>query len=81
MRAGELCALKLEHIDGERLQIKIRKGKGAKDRYIHVPVELIEYLRLYYQKYRPQVFLFNGREKRPRSRANAMYKNSKISDF
>ena len=63
MRAGELCALKLEHIDGERLQIKIRKGKGAKDRYIHVPVELIEYLRLYYQKYRPQVFLFNGREK------------------
>lgn len=62
MRAGELCALKLNSIDGDRNQIKITKGKGAKDRYIDVPQELIVYLRKYYQKYQPKVYLFNGRK-------------------
>ncbi len=63
MRSGELCALRLSHIDAERHQIKISKGKGAKDRYIDVPIELIVYLRRYYQKYKPETFLFNGRGK------------------
>lgn len=63
MRAGELCNLKLAHIDGDRHQIKIVRGKGAKDRYIDVPKELIFYLRDYYKKYRPSVYLFNGRKK------------------
>lgn len=61
MRAGELCNLKLAHIDGDRHQIKIVKGKGAKDRYIDVPDVLISYLRAYFIKYRPQIYLFNGR--------------------
>lgn len=63
IRAGELCLLKLAHIDGHRHQIKIVKGKGAKDRYIDVPSVLISYLREYYKKYRPEVYLFNGRKK------------------
>ena len=63
MRAGELCSLKLAHIDGDRHQIKVVKGKGAKDRYIDVPEVLITYLRKYYTKYKPEVFLFNGRQK------------------
>ena len=63
MRAGELCNLQLSHIDGHRCQIKVCKGKGSKDRYIDVPAELIEYLRIYYRKYKPEVYLFNGRRK------------------
>ena len=63
MRAGELCNLQLAHIDGERCQIKIVKGKGGKDRMIDVPMELIEYLRLYYQQYKPVQYLFNGRRR------------------
>lgn len=63
MRASELCNLKLSHIDGERCQIKIIKGKGAKDRFIDVPQELIDYLRIYYKTYKPQVYLYNGRVK------------------
>ena len=61
MRAGELCRLKLAYIDGDRNQIKVIKGKGAKDRYIDVPKELIIYLRKYYLTCRPKVYLFNGR--------------------
>jgi integrase/recombinase XerD len=63
MRAGELSRLKLGDIDGDRLQMRIRKGKGAKDRYIIIPAELIQYLRVYYKVYRPQQYLFNGKRK------------------
>jgi site-specific recombinase XerD len=63
MRAGEVSRLKLIDIDSERLQLRVRKGKGAKDRYIQIPKELIEYLRVYYKKYKPQEYLFNGRKK------------------
>jgi len=63
VRAGELCNLKLSDIDADRLQIRIRKGKGAKDRYVQVPQALIIYLRQYYKKYHPVDYLFNGRKK------------------
>jgi len=63
VRAGELCNIKLSDIDGDRLQIRIRKGKGGKDRYVQVPVELILFLRQYYLKCRPEIYLFNGRKK------------------
>ena len=63
LRAGELCRLKLEDIDSDRLQIRVRRGKGAKDRYVQIPKELIYYLRDYYKKCRPSEYLFNGRKK------------------
>lgn len=63
MRSSELCNLKLQHIDGDRKQIKIVKGKGSKDRYIDVPEGLITLLRMYYRRYRPITYLFNGRKK------------------
>lgn len=63
MRASELCNLRLCDIDSDRGQIKVCKGKGAKDRYIQIPPVLITYLRYYYQSVRPEVYLFNGRKK------------------
>ena len=63
LRSGELCSLELNDIDGARQQLRIRRGKGAKDRYVHVPKELIQYLRAYYKKCRPEKYLFNGRRK------------------
>ena len=63
MRAGELSRLQLADIDSDRLQIRIRRGKGAKDRYIQVPAELVAYMRDYYRAYRPEKYLFNGRVK------------------
>ena len=63
LRAGELQKLKLTDIDSDRLQIKINKGKGAKDRYVQIPAILINVLRYYYKICRPTIYLFNGKKK------------------
>lgn len=63
MRISEALAVKVKDIDSERLQIKIEKGKGHKDRYVDVPIELIEILRAYYKIYRPTDKLFYGENK------------------
>lgn len=72
MRAGELRNLKITDIDSDRLQIRIRKGKGAKDRYIQIPSVLIEVLRKYFKKYRPEGYLFNGRKRGSQISLSAM---------
>ncbi len=60
LRLGEARHLKTEHINGERRQICVVKGKGAKDRYVDLPEGLLVLLRTYYRQYRPNVYLFNG---------------------
>lgn len=60
MRISEALAVKIKDIDSDRLQIKVDKGKGHKDRYVDVPMKLIEILRQYYKIYRPTDRLFYG---------------------
>ena len=61
LRLSEALHLRLSDIDGERLQIRIVKGKGAKDRYVAMPVELLHLLRQYFRAYHPKEYLFNGK--------------------
>lgn len=61
LRLGEALGLRLEDIDGERQQLHVIKGKGAKDRYVALPTCLLEVLRDYYRRYRPRHYLFNGK--------------------
>ncbi|MFZ1703109.1 MAG: tyrosine-type recombinase/integrase [Saprospiraceae bacterium] len=61
MRLNELRMLKISDIDSDRLQIRISKGKGAKDRYIQIPDILITVLRAYFIALKPKDYLFNGR--------------------
>jgi len=61
LRLSEALNLRLVDIDGERLQIRIVKGKGAKDRYVEMPPCLLQLLREYYRAYRPKHLLFNGK--------------------
>jgi site-specific recombinase XerD len=35
-------------------------GKGKKDRYVNLPVSILDDLRSYYKKYRPAKYLFEG---------------------
>jgi site-specific recombinase XerD len=58
LRASEVAALKPEHIDSQRMLIKVVDGKGRKDRYTMLSIRLLEELRGYYKKYRPQTYLF-----------------------
>jgi len=58
LRACEVRQLKPEHIDSERMLVKVENGKGRKDRYTMLSVKLLEELRDYYRKYRPRIYLF-----------------------
>jgi len=58
LRVGELRRLKPEHIDSQRMLIKVVDGKGRKDRYTMLSRILLEELRRYYQACRPRSYLF-----------------------
>jgi len=62
IRLAEILNLKISDIDGDRKQLLIVRGKGAKDRYVDIPDCLLLLLRHYYKVYRPLVYLFNGEE-------------------
>ena len=49
MRRAELCHLRTEDIDKERMVIHIRQGKGGKDREVPLSPKLLDQLRTYYR--------------------------------
>jgi integrase/recombinase XerD len=49
MRRSELCRLRTEDIDKERMVIHIRQGKGGKDRVVPLSPKLLDQLRTYYR--------------------------------
>lgn len=48
MRRAELCQLRAEDIDKERMVVRIRHGKGGKQREVPLSPKLLEQLRIYY---------------------------------
>jgi len=63
LRLSELKQLRIEDIDSKNMRIRIRRGKGNKERFTLLSAPLLEELRCYYKDYRPQTFLFNGQTK------------------
>jgi site-specific recombinase XerD len=68
LRAGEVARLKPDHIDSQRMLIKVEDGKGRKDRYTLLSVKLLAELRQYYRKHRPEVYLFPSTYKERKNR-------------
>ncbi len=60
LRCGELIALKPENIDSKRNLIHINLAKGKKDRIVPLSSKILAMLREYYQKYKPETWLFEG---------------------
>lgn len=62
LRVSELCALRVEHIDSaaDRMCVRVVQGKGAKDRYVPLPADLLELLRIYCRHVRPRGWLFSS---------------------
>lgn len=58
LRINELLHLKVQDIDGERSTLKIRLGKGNKDRFVVIPPSLLIQLRRYWCQYHPSEWLF-----------------------
>lgn len=63
LRVGEVTMLNINDIDSERMMIKIRQGKGKKDRYVMLSETILLQLRNYFIEYRPNKWLFEGANK------------------
>jgi site-specific recombinase XerD len=60
LRRSELIGLKITDIDSSRMSVKVRGGKGNKDRLTLLSNRMLKQLRLYYKAYLPKVYLFEG---------------------
>jgi integrase/recombinase XerD len=61
LRLTEAAHLKVTDIDSKRMLIRIKQGKGRKDRYTILSKAALEVLREYWSQYRPKEYLFAGR--------------------
>jgi len=60
LRVSEIVNLKITDIDSRRMLVYIESAKGKKDRYVPLPVSILDDLRNYYRTYRPKTYLFEG---------------------
>lgn len=66
LRISEILNLRAEDIDSQRMVIRIRQGKGKKDRYARLTPGLLRLLREYWREHRPETWLFPGASKQKR---------------
>jgi site-specific recombinase XerD len=71
LRVSEALHLLSADIDSNRMVIRVRQGKGKKDRYVPLSATLLDSLRNYWRAYRPKPWLFAGMiPERPLTRAS-----------
>ena len=63
LRAGEVARLQPADIDSDRMVIRVRNGKGQKDRYVMLSPTLLFLLRKYWKAARPDTWLFTGKNR------------------
>ena len=61
LRLDEAIHLRVEDIDSERNVLRVRRGKGQKDRYTLLTPSLLIALREYWRAVRPKDWLFPGK--------------------
>jgi site-specific recombinase XerD len=61
LRVSEATHLKVSDIDSSRMLIRVRQGKGRKDRYTLLAQRTLPLLRAYWRKHHPHDWLFPGR--------------------
>jgi len=64
LRVSELVNLKITDIDAQRMTLRVKQGKGGKDRYAMILSQnLLVELRQYWKRYRPSIWPFPNRAK------------------
>jgi len=61
LRVSELIHLRVEDIDSARMLLRVREGKGQKQRYAKLSTHLLAVLRDYYKVHHPKGWLFAGK--------------------
>lgn len=61
LRLSEALNLRVEDIDSQRMTVRVRQGKGRRDRYVGLSPALVKVLREYWKVYRPKTWLFAGK--------------------
>lgn len=64
LRVSEVVRLRVEDIDSQRMLIRIRQGKGQKDRYVPLSELLLDWLRAWWRITRSDGWLFTGQDHR-----------------
>ena len=80
LRLHEALFLQVSDIDGQRLQVHVHRGKGAKDRYVPLPAETLALLRTYWTTHRHPTWLFpaTGRDHTQRPTAAFPMRRSSV---
>ena len=60
VRVSELCQLQGTDIDSQRMVIRVRQGKGKRDRFVMLSPNLLPLLRRYWKLYQLKSWLFPG---------------------
>jgi site-specific recombinase XerD len=72
LRRSEGVSLQVTDIDGERMMLAVRQGKGAKDRYVPLPESTLDMLRSYWTSHRHPVWLFPAKPRDEKTWATAL---------
>lgn len=62
LRLSEARNLLVQDIDSQRMQLAVRSGKGAKDRYVPLPNKTLDLLRSYWLLCRPTYWMFPNKK-------------------
>jgi integrase/recombinase XerD len=73
LRVSEVVGLKVGDIDSQRMVIRVRQGKGKKDRYVMLSEKLLAVLRDYWKAHRPTDWLFPGKDPTRQLSRKAVY--------
>ena len=71
LRLQEALYLEVCDIDASRMMIHVHRGKGAKDRFVPLPIKTLDILRQHWRSHRHQRLLFPAYGRDSRSAANA----------
>lgn len=81
IRVLEATRLRIADIDSKRMTIRIRQGKGKKDRYVMLSKKLLVLLRDYWRIYRPSSWLFYGKNKNEPVTAGTVRQVCRIANY